>query len=187
MPFFPRFSYPPTFHEFAPLFRLSEDLAQTYSKFGNEPSFSPNFDIHENENEYILEGELPGLSDKKNLNIEFTDRNNLVVSGKVERSVETGEYLASLENGEARDSEQPTTEEKGKEVEGKEVERQQAGDVSKEKPKYWLSERTVGSFRRTFRFPTPINEEAVQASLENGVLKIVAPKTVPQKKRINIQ
>jgi len=39
-----------------------------------------------------------------------------------------------------------------------------------------LSERLVGEFHRTFAFPSPVVEEGVKASLENGVLSLVVPK-----------
>ncbi|KAL1981195.1 hypothetical protein VTN96DRAFT_2996 [Rasamsonia emersonii] len=42
--------------------------------------------------------------------------------------------------------------------------------------KYWVSERSVGEFHRTFTFPTRVNQDAVKASLKNGILSIVVPK-----------
>ncbi|KUJ15257.1 HSP20-like chaperone [Mollisia scopiformis] len=39
-----------------------------------------------------------------------------------------------------------------------------------------LSERLVGDFHRTFAFPSPVVEDGVRASLENGVLSLVVPK-----------
>jgi HSP20 family protein len=39
-----------------------------------------------------------------------------------------------------------------------------------------LSERLVGDFHRTFAFPSPVQEDGVQASMENGVLFLVVPK-----------
>ncbi|KAL1965606.1 hypothetical protein VTN77DRAFT_5283 [Rasamsonia byssochlamydoides] len=47
---------------------------------------------------------------------------------------------------------------------------------SKQSVKYWISERRVGEFRRTFSFPTRVNQDAVKASLRNGILSIVVPK-----------
>lgn len=50
--------------------------------------------------------------------------------------------------------------------------------VQKQQPsfKYWVSERSVGEFQRTFTFPTRVNQDAVKASLKNGILSIVVPK-----------
>lgn len=85
MPFFPRFNYPE--RSVAPLyptdlFRVLDRLPDAFdSSSGQSPSraFSPNFDVHETEHEYILEGELPGLDDKKKLSIEFTGKLPLII------------------------------------------------------------------------------------------------------------
>lgn len=42
--------------------------------------------------------------------------------------------------------------------------------------KYWVSERSVGDFMRTFSFPTGVDQEKVKASMKNGILSIVVPK-----------
>ncbi|CAI7574402.1 unnamed protein product [Penicillium crustosum] len=42
---------------------------------------------------------------------------------------------------------------------------------------WWVSERSVGDFRRTFNFPSAVNQEKVHASLKDGVLSMTVPKT----------
>ena len=57
-----------------------------------------------------------------------------------------------------------------------------------EGPSYWLSERSVGSFARSFSFPQRVDQEAVKASLKDGILSIVVPKAqAPANRRINIE
>ena len=59
---------------------------------------------------------------------------------------------------------------------------------SEEGPNYWLSERSVGSFARSFSFPQRVDQEAVKASLKDGILSIVVPKAqAPANRRINIE
>ena len=54
--------------------------------------------------------------------------------------------------------------------------------------KYWVSERSVGEFERRFAFPGRVDQEAVRASLKNGILSVVVPKIVEQSARkIEIQ
>ena len=54
--------------------------------------------------------------------------------------------------------------------------------------RYWVSERSVGSFQRTFSFPGRIDAENVTASLKNGILDITVPKAkAPEARKINIQ
>jgi HSP20 family protein len=49
-------------------------------------------------------------------------------------------------------------------------------------------ERRMGSFRRVFRLPVPIKEEAIEAKFENGVLKVAVPKSEEAKpKRITVK
>jgi HSP20 family protein len=57
-----------------------------------------------------------------------------------------------------------------------------------DKPNYWVSERSVGSFARSFSFPQRVDQEAVRASLKDGILSIVVPKAqAPANRRINIE
>ncbi|MCJ1459876.1 hypothetical protein MMC28_010255 [Mycoblastus sanguinarius] len=54
--------------------------------------------------------------------------------------------------------------------------------------KYWVSERSVGKFERRFSFPGRVDQDAVKASLRNGILSVVVPKVVAKEaRRINIE
>lgn len=54
--------------------------------------------------------------------------------------------------------------------------------------KYWVSERMVGEFHRSFSFPSRVDQDAVKASLKNGILSITVPKaTAPQSRKIQIE
>jgi HSP20 family protein len=68
-----------------------------------------------------------------------------------------------------------------------------AGEVAKShesepEAKFWVSERSVGEFHRSFTFPTRVDHDAVKASLKNGILSIVVPKAqAPKARKIEIQ
>jgi HSP20 family protein len=47
---------------------------------------------------------------------------------------------------------------------------------------YHLSERRFGSFRRTFRLPSEINQNKISANFKDGVLTIALPKTAKAQK-----
>lgn len=158
-------------------------------------AFSPNFDVYETAEAYYLEGELPGLSDKNAIDIEFADDRNMMIRGRISRSAPKTTSEQPVE--EKRRSLNPTVEdtddeddlgysvvhheEKGKQVE-KSVQEEQ-----KEERKIWLSERTFGAFQRSFSFPTPVDLDKTQATLEAGVLRIMVPKHVFQGvKRIQV-
>jgi len=142
-------------------------------------AFSPNFDVKETHNEYVLEGEVPGLDDKNKLQIEFSENNTLNIRGKIERSVEReGEdanHLKTIEAGKTPEKiEAPEKKDDTQQV-AKDGEKQVEKSQS-QKPRYWVSERTVGEFNRSFSFPGTINVDEVKASLDHGILKIVVPK-----------
>ncbi|KAF2433296.1 HSP20-like chaperone [Tothia fuscella] len=65
--------------------------------------------------------------------------------------------------------------------------RAQAPAPAAEQARYWVSERSVGSFARTFTFPVRIDQDAVKASLKNGILSVVIPKLKVQPRKITIE
>lgn len=203
MPLFPRFHYSPhrslyaddLFRAFDSVFpaplalpsHLFENTSATTSRMSAR-AFSPNFDVKEEEHAYTLEGEVPGLEDKSRLSIEFDDNNTLTVRGSIERAVErAGDSPGNLKtiesaapeskkiDGGKEEGEVATTTtdtNNNKEVAKTETET----EAEKKRPRYWVSERTVGEFSRSFSFPGTVNVDEVKASLENGILKIVVPK-----------
>jgi HSP20 family protein len=184
MSLFPRFT-----QEFAPIFRLFDEYdRQAFrnldTSFNSVRSFTPKFDVKETNDSYELHGELPGI-EQKDVNIEWTDNNTLSISGKHEHVREEGERPSGfIENGHESDTKkieskkQPTVEDESKDSQ---VTMQSSNNqVSKDnegfKPKYWVSERSVGEFHRSFAFPARVDQDAVKASLKNGILSVVIPK-----------
>jgi HSP20 family protein len=51
-------------------------------------------------------------------------------------------------------------------------------DKEEKKKDYYLSERRYGSFSRSFRVPSSVDTDKIEANFKNGVLKITLPKTV---------
>jgi HSP20 family molecular chaperone IbpA len=205
MSLFPRSFYGPD-PSFTPLFRLLDDfdnysreLQGSQQEGGRHRHhrarfFNPKFDVRETDTAYELHGELPGI-ERENVQIEFTDPQTIVIRGRVERSYSSGTPPAGFVEGEmsgaitesgetnggksrkATVSDEPTKEakEKGTPAESTEVAKQE------EKPqapadKYWVSERSVGEFSRTFSFPSRVDQDAVSANLNNGILAITVPK-----------
>ncbi|KAH7320666.1 heat shock protein 30 [Stachybotrys elegans] len=185
---------------FHPLFRLLED----FDKYSNESdkshtshhgpsrrsnstamSWQPRFDVRETDSAYELHGELPGLA-KENVAIEFSEPQTIIIRGRTERNYITtsapadgSAQPAAIE--ERRNSHQATVED-APEAEGKTTDLSVASKpaAAKEQPadkaKYWLSERSIGEFARTFQFPTRVDQDNVSAGLKDGILSIVVPK-----------
>lgn len=194
-------------NDFGPLFRLLEDY-DTHRASGRHGhgqairAFQPKFDVRETNDAYELHGELPGI-DQKNVSIEFADPHTLVIKGRVEREYSTGGPEQGRITGDVSDekSHKATVEDESQENQasgqGQEAQQQQSDQqqVSKQdqqgsggRVKYWVTERSVGEFHRSFSFPTRVDQDNVKASLKNGILVITVPKApAHQSKRITIE
>ncbi|KAL7802899.1 sHSP family [Trichoderma afarasin] len=199
---------------FTPLFRLLEDF-DNYSRQGNDNQrasrrtiahWQPKFDVRETGEAYELHGELPGMK-KQDVHIEFTDPQSIVIRGKVERtytagtppagaledSSKSGAITESGEHDRPKSPHQATVEDENEAgnttapAEGEVVK----ADSSKKQPtdsaKYWLTERSIGEFSRTFNFPARVNQDGVTASFTDGILNVVVPKAAKHEpRRINV-
>ena len=204
-------------HDFAPLFSLFDDSFNELQRSSRHArkQFNPRFDVKEAKDTYTVDAELPGI-DAKDVSIEFTDEHTLTVKGRTERQTESGarptdaveaQEKPAVEEGAATPtsdaastkSHQPTVEDEETlanssaavpATESSEVAAPAPKKVEKTEPrdKFWISERRIGEFTRSFNFPARVDQEAVKASLKNGILSIVVPKAaVPDSRRIQIE
>ncbi|KAI6247079.1 heat shock protein [Erysiphe necator] len=161
---------------FPPIFRLLDEFDQ-YSRSVDRPNqhsslktFTPKFDIKELRDSYQLHGELPGI-DQKDVEIEFTDASTLTIKGRSERSY-TNESADEKSGGKAEGN-----------ADGKDKK-----DKKETENTFWVMERSVGEFSRSFGFPVPVDQDAVKASMKNGILSVIVPKAKKQEnKKITIQ
>ncbi|KAK3695206.1 HSP20-like chaperone [Podospora appendiculata] len=168
--------------------------------------FQPKFDVRETQTAYELYGELAGLS-RDNVTIEFTDTQSLVVRGHIDRT-----YKSTAANDEAGDKAEKADKAEEQGVSHKatvEDDVDDEGKSSKSSPKqasprplvkrheksakpptekFWLTERSIGDFSRTFSFPTRVDQDAVTAQLNDGILFVSIPKMTkkPEARRIVI-
>jgi HSP20 family protein len=129
---------------------------------------------------YKVELEVPGYQ-KSEVNIEFGhDEKSITISGRTQKVYEEGpaEESSSAKNVTLEEVPEETAKDKQAEKTSTEV-----ATTNKETtvgtpaaPKYWISERSSGSFSRTFSFPTRVDPEKSTASLQHGVLTITVPK-----------
>lgn len=202
MAFFPRASYNDA--SFTPLFRLLEDF-DSYSNSKDTgstrrsqalPTWQPKFDVRETADAYELHGELPGMS-RDNVSIEFTEPQTITIRGKTERTYTSGTPPAGNIEGAApqdaitdgsdgrrsphratvEDEDEAAAHESGVSTEVV-AKKQKTSQDSKpaDKAKYWLSERSIGEFSRTFSFPTRVSQDEVTAGLKDGILSVTVPK-----------
>ncbi|KAI5202456.1 HSP20-like chaperone [Aureobasidium subglaciale] len=191
--------------------RQGDDLGN-FSGVSQLRSFQPRFDVKEVKDGYELHGELPGV-DQKDIQIEFTDPQTLSIKGRTERHHESGTPPAALEgqqekgritsgdepsDASSQHYHKPTVEDEtamsGAQPSDQQVTttNNQSQEVQQQtdrpQSRYWVSERSVGEFSRSFAFPSRVDQDNVRASLKNGILSIVVPKaSAPATRKINIE
>ncbi|CEP09936.1 hypothetical protein [Parasitella parasitica] len=149
----------------------------------------PATDMAETPESYELNAELPGY-DKNNIKIELADSRTLVLSGSVDEQKETKPPTITATDASADATSESTS---AKENQDQQIVSKASSSSSQvarsddNRPQYWVKERVSGSFSRSFVFPTPIKSENIKASFDNGILKVVIPKTTQdQAKQISI-
>ena len=205
-------------NDFTSLFRLLDDYDVHRSSVpkGSFPTsspiraFQPRFDVREEKEVYKLEGELPGI-EQKDIQIEFVDAHTLVIKGRTERESSSSNVPAiegNQEAGRISDTENQSSSyhkatveddnaaeaksegDAGADSSSKEVAKSSNNSKKSQEPafKYWVTERSVGEFHRSFSFPTRVDQDSVKASLKNGILSVIVPKmSAPQSRRIQIE
>lgn len=190
--------------EFPPIFRLLEEFDK-YSRSVDQPatrisrfrSFTPKFDVKELPDAYELHGELPGI-DQKDIEIEFTDTSTLTINGHTQRTYTQGSIPNDFtEDGNSHASDAKISERSHDttfENADSEKSLDKSTDSTKSKAteeteeKFWVMERSFGEFSRSFTFPAQVDEENVTASMSNGILTVIVPKTKKQSiRKITIQ
>ncbi|KAI0143609.1 30 kDa heat shock protein [Xylariaceae sp. FL1272] len=195
--------------------------------------FTPRFDIRENETNYELHGELPGV-EKDNVHIDFSDPQTIVIRGKVERThtssssppapaqdtvpekqneetsgaaaapeteddavlvdadahetTSNKSFQATVEDDTEADDSQTTTSSTAQQTPATSVAGPAKIETSVTNPapstetapvnnaRYWIHERSIGSFSRSFTFSQRVEHDHVTASLHNGILSVTVPK-----------
>ena len=208
MPFFPQAYLAPE----ADFFQLLSELDHPQRKAACGPrhtkhqTFTPKFDVTETAESYELHGELPGI-EQNDISIEFSDAQTIVVKGKTERASTTiPASAAHTEPESSKDAEtvsekshSPTVEDEYDEADTplatpattatatNNAVPQQEEQVQTPRPKYWVAERKVGEFARSFSFSQRIEQDFVTATLKNGILHVVVPKSQkPKKVAVNV-
>lgn len=208
MPFFPQVYLSPE----ANLLQLLSELDQPQRKScgprqARQQTFTPKFDVTEVAEAYELYGELPGL-EQSDISIEFTDAQTLVIKGKTDRTSATTPAAEAAHTQPESSKDADTSSEKSHnatvEDEYDEADTplvtpattatatndatpQQQEQVQTPRAKFWVAERRVGEFARSFSFSQRVEQDFVTATLKNGILHVVVPKSQkPKKVAVNV-
>jgi HSP20 family protein len=181
-------------------------------------SFQPRFDMKESKDSYELHGELPGIAQKdinieftdgntlsirgRTETVREEGRRPIAALGsqaeqlKLADAAETKStsssknyHKASVED-EATASEVATTGSPTPAASEAPTQTQEVTQTQQhaDEPNYWFTERSVGSFARSFSFPQRVDQDNVKASLRDGILSIIVPKApAPANRKINIE
>jgi len=217
MPLFTRFvvnPYGPFLDDFA---SFANSRSSGFNKAVR--SFQPRFDVSETKEGYSVVGELPGVAQKDinieftnahTLSIKGRSERHREEGARPEAQVEAPAEQATVEAGESETSSyhkasvededyvvmsggnpDAAPAETPAETPAASVaeEKKEVAEPAKPKSRYWVSERSVGEFARTFTFPAgTVEPENVRASLKDGILSVLVPKApVPENRRINIE
>jgi HSP20 family protein len=171
-------------HNLQSFFQYFNDHFDSYHGYNHISKYkgllTPRFNITELETNYLLEGELPGVSDKTSINIRWLHNQVLVIDGEIKPT----EPETTVDPMQARPS-TPELNHKTENAEGSNSQPEEPlVETTAAKPKHvfpqrLLNERRLGTFQRSFTFPDQVSEEEVGATLKDGLLSIVVPKSTP--------
>jgi len=170
-PLIPFPSVYPYYHRH-PMERLEKQLSKAFNKdVFKSIDFSPKVNLSEDEKNYYIHAELPGMT-KDQVKMELSDDDRtLTISGERETVIDN-----SNSNEEAKDNQNKDKKE--------EIKKENKNSNNK---KYSRIECSYGRFERSFSIPENTNVNDIQAKMENGILEVILPKVEapkPEPKRI---
>jgi len=152
--------YPYYYHH--PFENLEKQISKAFDKdVFKAVDFSPKINLSEDEKNYYIHADLPGLN-KDQVKMELSDDDRvLTISGERETVIDH-----------SNDEKEAKKEDK-KEKENKKE--------KKDNKKYSKIECSYGRFERSFSIPENTDVNTIQAKMENGVLEVTLPKVAAPK------
>lgn len=149
----------------------------------------PHFDLLENKASYAIYGELAGLG-RQDVNVEVNDHLfTITISGHLKRltpparpELGTADDVGVVHRDAGENANQGSTGE-GAGAAAANPSEDATERVPDEDVHWHVTERKVGEFRRAFQFPIEtVDMSTVSASMTNGLLCVIVPKKVREKK-----
>jgi len=172
--------------DFSPILSYITSLERHFvSKHPLRSSYLPRFDLEEDTCNYYLYGDLPGAN-VDDITVEAHEGRTLEVYGTTAHvAIKVEEDGVALHHCQKHGLPESTFYANEQANSNQTHDANSAPDTThnpnnvRQQPHHHhvlLSERLTGPFRRTFGFPTEIEEEGIKAYMENGVLTLVVPK-----------
>jgi len=142
-------------------------------------TFSPSINVSEDNHCYYLNVDLPGMT-KDQVKMEFNENESLLtISGERMPNKDHLQNNNEDESSCSTSNQNDTTE--------TENETNSTNNTEQCDRKYSLKESYYGKFERTVKIPKDADFNSIQATMENGLLKITISKTEKQIRSIQIQ
>jgi len=166
--------YPYYFHN--PAATIEKEISKAFDKdVFKTVDFSPKINLSEDEKNYYIHADLPGMK-KDQIKMELSnDDRVLTISGERETVYDNSKENAN-ENKEAEEAKE--AEETKETKEAKKDENKKSKENNK---KYTRIECSYGKFERSFSLPDNADINNIQAKMDNGVLEVTINKTEPPK------
>jgi len=163
---YPLISFPSVYPYYYnhPMESLEKQISKAFnSDVFKSVDFSPKINLSEDEKNYYIHADLPGMN-KDQVKMELSDDDRiLTISGERETIIDNSNKDANA-NKEASKEETNKNEETKKEVK------------KENNKKYSRIECSYGKFSRSFTLPENANLENIQAKMDNGVLEVIINK-----------
>jgi len=177
--------YPYPYLSYNPVKNLENQIFKTFnSDVFKAVDFSPKINLSEDENNYYIHADLPGMN-KDQVKMELSDDDRvLTISGERETIIDDSNKNSKKNSN--KDSKKDSTKDKNvkdKANENKETIKEEQKENKKEEnnKKYSRRECSYGKFSRSFSIPENADINNIQAKMENGVLEVTLKKMEPQK------
>ncbi|KAG4106974.1 HSP20-like chaperone [Neocallimastix lanati (nom. inval.)] len=167
---------------------LEKQLSKAFNddEFLKLVEFNPKINLSEDENNYYIHADLPGMT-KDQVKMEINKDRILTISGERKSIYDNSQNKSENDEMETEDINE-NNEEKEKQ-ETKENEETTESEIKKNKNednnnnerKYSIIESSYGKFSRSFNIPEDADLENIQAKMENGVLEVIINKIEPPK------
>jgi HSP20 family molecular chaperone IbpA len=186
--------YPYPYLSYNPVKNLEDQISKTFnSNVLKSIDFSPKINLSEDENNYYIHADLPGMN-KDQVKMELSDDDRvLTISGERETIINNSEknYKNDSNKDINKDSikdenaKKDTNENKEtikeEQKETKNNNKKENNKKEENNMKYSRIECSYGKFSRSFSIPENADINNIQAKMENGVLEVTLKKMEPQK------
>jgi len=168
--------YPYPYLSYNPVKSFENSISKTFnSDVFKSVDFSPKINLSEDENNYYIHADLPGMK-KDQVKMELSDEDRvLTISGERETIIDDSDKASKKDSIKEENNKENTNENK----KSKKEEQNETKNEENNK-KYSRIECSYGKFSRSFSIPENADINNIQAKMENGVLEVTLKKMEPQ-------